>query len=303
MIVSLNVGRYGFSFHELFTNPKALQVFYQIRLPRILFCILAGGALSLAGYVFQSLFQNPLVSGDVLGVSQGCSVGAILAMLIGVNGLGLQLFSFAGGFLAMGICMMMAHQWKGNHLLHLILVGIMVGALCNSLIMILKLSADPYEMLPAIEFWLMGSLSSIKWSDIGLASLSIVVATFFLFLLRYQIYLLSHGEEEAFTLGVNVSKVRLIVIVCATLLVSSVISCVGIISWIGLMSPHIVRLMTKQNFHETVLESFLIGSSLLLCADTFSRTLFTFELPISILTSMMGAVFLYLVLSKKRIRL
>lgn len=306
ILISLCVGRYSFKIHdlfEIFENGIASTVFFQIRLPRVLTAVLLGGALALAGFVFQALFQNPLVSGDVLGVSQGSSVGAILAMLAGMSVFFIQIFSFIGGLLTVLICIQLSKKWKGDRILHLILAGIVMGALMNACIMLLKLSADPYQQLPTIEFWLMGSLSSIDWKSFVTVFPIITISSFLLYRLRYQIYLLSHGEEEAGKLGCNVQKVRFITIICATLLVSSAMSTAGLIGWVGLIAPHLVRLLLKRSLHEMMFECFICGGMLLLGADTIARTLWSFEMPISILTSILGALFLMGILSKRGIRL
>lgn len=308
IIISLLIGRYSLSFSDIislfsFQDSTSVNIMFHLRLPRILLALLCGGALALAGYVLQALFQNPLVSGDVLGVSQGCSVGAMLAMLLGASWISVQLFSFIGGIICMLICMRMASLWKRNMILHLVLSGIIIGALANAVIMLLKLGADPYEQLPAIEFWLMGSFSSADWKEATSAIFIIVPVSILLYLIRYQIFVLSHGEEEAKTLGIEVKKVRFLAIVCATLLIAASISTAGIISWIGLIAPHIVRLLYKKEIHYSMVDAFLCGGILLLGADTLSRTIYSFEIPISILTSIMGALFLGYLLWKRGLRL
>lgn len=309
-VVSMCTGRYPVSletivniFHRRIEPDMAEAVFLKIRLPRITLVMISGGALSLAGYMYQSVFQNPLVSGDVLGVTQGCSIGAILAMLLGGGTLSVQLGSFAAGILTVGICIRMAGVLKGNRTLNLILVGIVVGALANAMIMMLKMGADPYRELPAIEFWLMGSFSTAKWADVVYTGSIAGVAFLILYHLRYQVFVLSHGEEEAVSLGIEVKYVRFLVIAASTVLISSVISVAGIVSWVGLIAPHLVRLLLKKPLYKNMGSAVIGGSILLLSADTLARTLWSFEMPISILTSIIGALFLWYLLAKRGVRL
>lgn len=309
-LLSICMGRYPLSLTKIMKcmmhpvqNQMEASVLFQIRLPRVVLTMLCGAALSLAGYVYQSIFHNPLVSGDVLGVTQGCSVGAIASIILGGGAIFTQSLSFIFGVVTVFLCIRMASLLKGDRTLHLILVGIVVGALANALIMMLKMSADPYRDLPGIEFWLMGSFSTANWKDVLLCSVVIGSATLLIYRLRYSIYVLSHGEEEAMSLGLEVKRVRIYAIMAATFLISSVISVAGIVSWVGLIAPHLIRLFTQKPFYQNVGNSMLMGALLLLCADTLSRTLWSFEMPISILTSVMGALFLWYLLVKKGVRL
>lgn len=309
-LIAVCVGRYPLSLDtilNLICHPaqKTMEasVFFQIRLPRVVLVLICGAALSLSGYVYQAIFQNPLVSGDVLGVTQGCSVGAIVALLCGFGGLGVQVSSFFAGLLTVGICIRMARILKGNRTIHLILVGIVVGALANAMIMMLKMSADPYQELPSIEFWLMGSFSSAGWDDVLYTGILVGGASLMLYRLRYQIYVLSHGEEDAAALGIEVKKVRRYAIAASTVLISSVISVAGIVSWVGLIAPHLIRLLWKEPLYKNMGSAMVGGSILLLCADTLARSLWSFEMPISILTSIMGALFLWYLLVKRGVRL
>lgn len=285
-----------------FRASMGTMVLYKIRLPRIVFVLICGGMLALSGSVLQSVFKNPLVSGDVLGVSSGCSIGAILGILMNGNAVLLQVFAFIGGIVAMYLTIQMASSLKGNKTLYLILSGIVISALANAVIMGLKLTADPYQHLPTIEFWLMGGFSSITWSDYLYAVPIMIVAAFLLYKLRYSIFVLSFGDEEAQSLGLNVKKIRISVLLLSTLLISSVVSIAGIVSWISLMAPHIAQMIHKKSFHYGFVSTFLVGSILLLIADDIARCLFTMELPISILTSMMGAVVLWYLLKKRKVR-
>lgn len=279
------------------------KVFFHFRLPRVVLVAVSGGALALSGYVYQAIFQNPLVSGDVLGVTAGCSVGAIAAILAGGGMFAVQSCSFLAGIATVGICIHMAGRLKGNRTLDLILTGIVVGALANAVIMMLKLGADPYHELPGIEFWLMGSFSSARWEDVAFVSVPVTAAAFLLYRLRYQIFVLSHGEEEAATLGIPVKTVRLLAIGASTVLISCVISVAGIVSWVGLIAPHVIRLLLKRPIHRSMGSAMICGAVLLLWADTFARSVWSFEMPVSILTSVIGALFLWYLLVKRGVRL
>lgn len=306
---SLFMGRYSLSigdviysiFHPL-SDSMNHTVFYAIRLPRVFFVLLCGGFLAISGSVLQTVFKNPLVSGDVLGVSSGCSLGAILAILLGGNTTLIQLLSFAVGLFAMYLTISMASYLKGNRMLHLILCGMIVTSLANALIMSCKLVADPVHQLPTIEFWLMGGFSSITWKDILFSLPLLILSTFFLYKLRYSIFLLSLGEEDASALGIPVAKIRLFALLFSTLLISNIVSVVGIVSWISLMAPHIAKLFSDKPFHQNFKTVFLVGSILLLIGDDISRCLFTMELPISIITSLMGALVLAYFLKKRKIQ-
>lgn len=309
-LIAVSSGRYPLSLDtilRLILNPgessMEASVFLQIRLPRIILTVICGGALALSGYVYQSIFQNPLVSGDVLGVTQGCSVGAIAALLLGGGVLSVQLTSFVAGLITVGICIRMAGILRGNRTLHLILVGIVVSAFANAAIMMLKLGADPYKELPSIEFWLMGSFSAARWEDVIYTGILAAAAAFLLYRLRYQIFVLSHGEDEAHALGIDVKKVRFAAIAASTVMISCVISVAGIVSWVGLIAPHIIRLLLRRPIHQSMGSAFLCGAILLLAADTCARSLWSFEMPISILTSIMGALFLWYLLAKRGVRL
>lgn len=309
-LISLFIGRYPLSINAImdaimhpFRVSMEHTVFYNVRLPRIFFVVLCGGVLALSGSTLQSIFKNPLVSGDVLGVSSGCSIGAILAILWNQNTLFLSLFSFVGGMIAMYLTIQMASSLKGNKTLYLILSGIVVSAFANAVIMGLKLVADPYQHLPTIEFWLMGGFSNLTWKDFIYTTPIMFVCSFLLYKLRYQVFVLSLGEEEASSLGMNVKRMRFLILILTTLLISSVVSVCGIVSWIGLMAPHIAYMMNKKSFHHNFLMTFMVGSLLLLVADNIARSVFTMELPISILTSIMGAIVLWYLLKQRKIQI
>ena len=276
-------------------------VFWNIRVARTCLTALCGAALSLAGFVYQGLFRNPLVSPDLLGVSGGASVGAICAILFWGESLGaLQLFSFAGGLLTVALSLLLARAIGGNRYFNLIISGIILGALANAAIMALKYMADPTQQLAVIDYWLMGSFHLAGWSKLKAIAPLILAAGAILTLLRYRLKVLTLGDEEAASLGVRVVPVRLTCIAAATVLVAASVSVSGIVSWIGLIVPHLVRSVLGDDFGSNFFQSILCGAALLLTADTLARSLLPSELPISILTSLLGAAFLALFLFLRR---
>ncbi len=298
--MALMVGRYPMSLEELGevllgrdTTSSLYTLIMQIRLPRIVIVILSGGALSLAGTIYQGLFQNPLVSPDVLGVSSGCGVGAILAILFFPRfPHALQMMAFCGGIVAVTLALIMARMSKANKLLGLVIAGIVISSVASAITMLLKYGADPYKQLPTIEFWLMGGFYKANWERFGLIWPSIGVGIVTLFILRWPLKVLTLGDEEAATLGVNVKSIRIIAIGAVTLLVAAVVSVAGVISWIGLVAPHIVKLLVGNNLEKEMPMSLCMGAGLLLLADTLARSLYAAEIPVSVLTTFVGAPFL-----------
>lgn len=274
-------------------------MFYQIRLPRTLLVILSGGALSLGGMVYQGVFRNPLVSPDVLGVSSGCSLGAIVAMIFfSSQGFLAQGFAFVGGLTVVGLALMLSRAMGDNPILALVIAGIIASALVSSVIMMLKYTVDPYQ-LPAIEFWLMGGFHQSSWPKLWGILPIITLATLILFVLKWPLNVLRLGDEEATTLGVAVGPLRIIALGCATFLVAAVVSVAGLVSWIGLIAPHLTKLYVGDDLNHAFPLSLPSGSSLLLLADILARTLLPMEIPISILTTLVGAPFLAYLFWKK----
>lgn len=307
-MLSCCVGRYELSLSDigrvllgLTDDTMMVNVFWKIRLSRTFLVAISGGALALAGFVYQSMFQNPLVSPDVLGVSSGCSVGAIVALLFfGGSAVISQLFSFAAGLFVVILSVLLAQVMGGRKLYSLILAGIILGALANAVIMTLKYVADPNRQLAAIEYWLMGSFHTANWGDVFAAGILVFAAFLLLFLLRWQLKLMILGGDEAASLGVRVLPVRLGGILGATVLTAAVVSVAGVVSWIGLIVPHMVRMIFGERFEDNFIQSIFCGSILLMAADMLARSVFTAEIPISILTSFIGAVFLTVFLIMRR---
>lgn len=271
-------------------------VLFSVRLPRIFAALLVGCALSTAGASFQGVFRNPLVSPYILGVGSGAGFGACLGILLWDNHLVIQLLAFLFGLLAMLIAISMGKASKGTGTLVFVLSGIIISSIFTALISLAKYAADPYDELPEIVFWLMGSLSSIRYSDLIWIIAPMFVGTLVLFLLRWRINVLSLGDEEARSLGVNVDKMRLIIIICATLVTSAAVSISGVIGWIGLVVPHISRMIVGPNYSRLLPMSMVCGASFMLIVDDLARTVTATEIPLGIITSLVGApLFAYLI--------
>ena len=297
--LSLLVGKYPLSLERLLAGDEMQRrVFLTLRLSRSLMAVLGGFGLGAAGYVFQTVFRNPLAAPDMIGVSSGASAGAAFAMLfLPATAVSVTVSAFAGGLLAVGLALGLASLAPGRGGGSIVLAGIAVHSLAQTALMILKLAADPERQLASIEYWIMGSLSAVTLSRIPFYCLICVLGLIGIFLLHRQIILLSVEETEARMLGVPVGKMRLLVLILATLVVASVISVTGVISFIGLLSPHIARQLTQDNRLSALTLSGLLGGSLLTAADLLARGAASAELPVSVFTSLLGAPFLlYLIL-------
>ncbi|MEI7087333.1 iron ABC transporter permease [Pectobacterium polonicum] len=307
-LLALTVGHYSLSVQEILQiitapqgaasiEPRKATVFWNIRLPRMLAAMLIGAGLAAAGAAYQGMFRNPLVSPDILGVSAGAGVGATLGIFLGLPMLFIQLLAFVGGLGAVTLVCLIARMAKRHDpVLALVLVGMAIGALGGAAIALIKILADPYTQLPSITFWLLGGLSATTVQDLKVAAILIVIGLAPLILLRWRMNLLSLPDEEARTLGVNIFYTRLLFIFAATLITASAVSIAGIIGWIGLVVPHICRLIVGDNFNRLLPVSIAVGALLLLLTDTLARTIAAIELPLGILTSSIGAPFFLLLL-------
>ncbi len=276
------------------------NILMDIRLPRIVAAILIGASLSVAGVVFQSMFMNPLVSPGVLGVLSGASLGAAVGMIVGKSWLVVQLGAFSCGLLAVTIALSLALINRGNRLLMLILGGIISGAMFTALLSVVKYLADPYEQLPAIVYWLMGGLSATDAGTVLTVSLPIVAGILLLLALSGYLNVMSMGDEEARSLGVNVTLLRLLFIFLATIISALTVILGGIIGWVGLLIPHIARMIVGPDNRLLLPAAALIGATYLVIADDMARLLFSVEIPIGILTSLIGIPFFAFVLAKTR---
>lgn len=303
IFITLFTGRYKVNFSDIITNWKSSQdfmVLFNIRLPRLILVIISGAALALAGMVFQNIFQNPLISPDVLGLTPGCSLGAVIAILfMSANPIAIQINSFLFGILSVIFSLVLAKNVKENRMLALVISGIVTGALASALIMIFKYFADPYKELPSIEYWLMGGFHNSTWNNVFYVLPIVVICVIVINLLKWQLKVITMGDTQAKLLGVNLKEIRMLAILFATLLVSSVVSVAGIVSWIGLLAPHIVKLHSSNDITKTIFLTLVMGSILLLVADTLARTISSTEIPISILTSLVGAPFLVYLINKR----
>jgi len=276
-------------------------VLINVRLPRILLALLVGSGLSVAGHTFQGVFQNPMVSPDVLGASSGASFGAALAILAGFASTGITLISFVFGLLSILLVLFIASFVKANKLLSLVLTGIVVSSLFSAGLSLIKFTADPTNQLPAITYWLMGSLNSARMKSLVFAAVPILLGIVMILLLRWQLNLLALGEEAAATMGVRTRLIRTIMVISATLITATCVSVSGVIGWIGLVVPHISRMIVGSDNRVSLPASALIGSSFLLFVDNIARRATTSGIPIGILTAFIGApFFVFLILREGR---
>lgn len=303
LIEILNVLTNGFIGSEVFVPDVVRTVIYDIRIPRIIVAILIGSALSVSGAALQGTFRNPLVSPDILGVSAGAGFGATLGIINSWGSLGIAGSAFVFGLIAVGLTYFISTKIKnsGDITLIMVLGGILVGTIFTSLVSLIKCVADPYEKLPAITYWLMGSLNNILMDDVYLIALPFIVGLIPLCLIRWKLNLLAFGDEEAKSMGVNTEALRLIVIFCTTLLTASSVAISGMIGWVGLVIPHFARSIVGPNYQILLPVTLLIGGSFLLIVDTLARTILPMEIPLGILTSLIGApFFIYLLVHSRR---
>lgn len=280
--------------------PTVETVIFQVRLPRVLAAILVGAALSTAGAAYQGMFKNPLVSPDILGASAGAGFGAAMGIYFSFSMVGIQLMAFIGGLIAVGLTYGISLRIKHDPMLALVLSGIMIGSLFNAAISAIKYIADPYDKLPAITFWLMGSLASITSRDVYVVLTPIVLGGSLLYLLRWRLNVLAMGEEEARVLGINTRLMKTIVIICCTLMTAASVSISGMIGWVGLVIPHLARMIVGPNYRVLLPASILLGGGYLLLVDDLARLLASMEIPLGILTALIGVpFFLYLLLNSK----
>lgn len=298
---SLFVGKYPLTLAGLRAgDPMQWRVFRTLRLARVGVGVIGGFALGVSGFVYQTVFRNPLASPDIIGVSSGASAGAAAGILFFGSAAAITGMSFLGALLAVGVALTLSSLDRGGRKSTIVLAGIAVHALAQTALMCLKLTADPERELASIEYWIMGSLSDISSYRLGGNLILCVCCMGLLFALHRQTVLLSAREDEARMLGVSVGKMRLLVLLTATLTVSSVVSLTGLISFVGLLAPHGARLLTKNNRMGTMLLGGLLGGILLTGADILARTVTATELPVSIFTSLLGApMLLYLVIGRR----
>ena len=297
----LFIGKYPLSVQKLLSGDEMqLRVFLTLRLTRTLVGVIGGFALGVAGFVYQTVFRNPMASPDIIGVSSGASTGAAAGILFFTGTAAVTTSAFAGALLAVVFALSLSALDKTGKNSTIVLAGIADHSLAQTALMCLKLTADPERELASIEYWIMGSLNGISIYSIGGNLILCIVCMTLLFLLHRQIILLSAEEGEARMLGVNVSVLRLTVLLIATLVVASVVSLTGLISFIGLLAPHTARMLTRDNRIGTMFLSGILGGILLCGADILARSAAATELPVSIFTSILGAPFLIFLIVRGR---
>lgn len=282
-------------FPQLEVSSTITTIVFEIRLPRIIAALVVGAALAMAGAAFQSIFKNPLVSSDLLGVSNGAGFGAALAIILSGSNVVVQIFAFIFGLISVSVTYLISRAYKAGGILILVLSGVAISAFFNSLISAIKFVADPDDKLPEIVYWLMGSLASVTMDKLVMILIPIIIGFAILLLLRWHMNLLAMGDEEAQSLGLNPSRVRLLIIAGCTLLTSAAVSVSGVIGWIGLVIPHMTRMIVGPDNRILIPASLSLGASFLLLIDNISRAVISIEIPIGILTAIIGVpIFLYL---------
>lgn len=298
LVWSVITGQYPLTLKGLLSgDTMSIMVFKRLRLPRALMGVIGGFGLSISGYIYQLIFKNPLASPDIVGVSSGASVGAALAIVaVSASVPVISISAFIGAVTALIITLLTAYLVPGRNSYTIVLAGIAIHSVAQTILMFLKLAADPEKQLASIEYWIMGSLNGISRDSLAIPFLTTLTGFIVIALLYRQVLILSTSEEEAVSLGVNVTSLRFIILMLATLIVSSIICVTGLISFIGLIAPHIARLLTKRNDIFTYITSGFTGAILLTLADILARSVSTSELPVSIFTSLLGAPLLIILL-------
>lgn len=309
-LLGLTLGQYPLSINEVVQSlwstgaeqTAADVVVWNLRLPRLFAAIMVGAALAAAGATYQAMFRNPLVSPDILGVSAGAGLGAVLGLYLSLPLAGIQLLAFAGGLMAVGLVYMISlSSRRYDPVLILVLAGVAISTLLGAGISLLKILSDPYTQLPSITFWLLGGLNLVSHQELLHALPFMILGLIPLVLLRWRINLLSLSELEARALGVNPARLRLVLIVCATLMTAAAVSFTGIIGWVGLVIPHMARLVVGPEFSRLLPTSLLMGAIFLVLTDNLARNVAYMELPLGVVTALIGApFFLYLLLRGAR---
>ena len=303
-LLSFVMGRYGvplgqvvrillsgvLPLEQTWTGNMAIAVL-NVRLPRILLACLVGCGLSAAGTGYQTVFQNPMAAPDILGASSGACFGAALAILTGQSAVMITVFAFLASLLSVALVYLVGNHTRGNRVVNLLLAGIMVGSLFSACTSYIKLVADPTNQLPQITYWLMGSLSGTRMGTVRFAAVCMAVGLVPLLLLRWRMNLLTLSPDEARAMGVHTDRLRLAVILCATVLTASAVSVSGMIGWVGLVIPHLSRRIVGSDCRRLMPMACLFGAAFLLLVDNMARCLTATEIPIGILTAFVGAPF------------
>lgn len=277
---------------------NAETVIFNIRIPRILVSLIVGSGLATAGASFQALFSNPLATPDTLGCANGASFGAALGILLGLNALGIQISALIFGILAVVLVFVFTRYRHANQIMMIILGGMVVSSLFSALVSLINYVADPNDVLPVITFWLMGSFSNSTVRSLYTGVPMIILGMMILYLMRYRMNALSLKEEEAASLGINVRQNRMIVIIASSLITASVVSMCGVVGWVGLLIPHISRMLFGNNHTKVIPGCIVFGALFMLVIDTIARCMYQAEIPVSILTAIIGAPVFLLLLRK-----
>ena len=282
-----------------FWTDQMATILFNVRMPRILLACLVGCCLSAAGASYQGIFQNPMAAPDILGATAGAAFGAALAILHNQNHLMITLYAFVFSLLTVAIVYFISKKAQGKQVLGLILAGIMVGSLFSAGTSYIKLVADTSNQLPAITYWLMGSLSGATTTTVAIVLIPMALGLIPLFFLRWRINVLTLGDDEARTMGINSTRLRIIVIMCATLVTAASVSVSGMIGWVGLVIPHLSRRLVGNNYKHLMPATMLFGAIFMLLVDDVSRNLLQTEIPLGILTAFIGAPFFVYLITRK----
>ncbi len=301
-LAALCVGQFPLSIREIAEvvtgggSAEARTVLFELRLPRVLGAFLVGAALAASGAAYQNLFRNPLVSPDILGVTSGAALGAVIAMLLSVSFVWVQASAFAGGLAAVALITALGTRLRGHEVtLTLVLIGVVVASLFGAAVALVKTWADPLQQLPAMTYWLTGSFAHVTRADLLPAAVLIVLALIPLVLLRWRMNVLSLADDEARALGLDVARMRLIVVVSATLMTATSVALCGVIGWVGLVVPHAVRAFAGAEFSRLLPLCVIGGGAFMVVIDTLARSVTATELPPGVLTAFIGSpVFVWL---------
>ncbi len=309
-VICLCIGRMNLSITEVINTlsdaakgnkqSQNYSIVINLRAPRIIMAIIVGAGLTCAGNAFQSLFSNPLATPDVLGVTSGTCVGAIIAIIMSMGIMETQLLALAFGLLAVWVTMVLARDRNGQSVVFLVLAGVIISALFNAVGSLLKYTADPLDKLPAITYWLMGSFTSASYKKIMVGSPLILAGIAVIYLMRWKLNILSLSSDEARASGMDLKKTRLVFVLAATVITASCVSMCGQVGWIGLLIPHCSRMLVGSNNRFVVPVGISIGASFMIIIDTFSRSISVIELPLSILTAIIGAPVFISLLKRNR---
>jgi iron complex transport system permease protein len=282
------------------SSTQNYSIVINLRMPRILMAIIVGAGLTVAGATFQALFSNPLATPDILGVTSGTCVGAILAIILSCNTLETQLIALVFGLASVVFTLKIAGKNEGHSMVYLVLAGTIASSLFNAIGSLLKYTADPQDKLPEITYWLMGSFTSASYREILIGCPLILVGIILIYLLRWRLNILSLSDDEAKASGINIKRTRMLFIIASTLITASAVSMCGQVGWIGLLIPHCARMLVGSNNRYVIPVSLSLGACFMILIDTLSRTISIIELPLSILTAIIGAPVFISLLNKTR---